>query len=242
MQSVFTQEMADIEYIVIDGGSTDGSKEYIEHYADKLCYWVSEPDDGIYNAMNKGILKSKGEIVVFLNSGDYYISDNLLQYLATKMKIDEADIFVGRFIFDNPVGKVIVASDNSRTIYQWDLKECNFPHPATFYKKSLFSKIGLFDESYKILGDFDFNARALIQEKVAFQYIDIITAFFRADGISNDPGKIDLFDQESRSIGKKYFKPEWLFKFIDNRKEKFNSSLLERLAATFFKKKLNRIF
>jgi glycosyltransferase involved in cell wall biosynthesis len=242
MQSVFAQSKADYEYIIIDGGSTDGSKEYIEQHVDKLSYWVSEKDAGIYNAMNKGIIKSTGEIVAFLNSGDHYVSDNLLQYLPTKMKLDKADIFVGRFIFDNPVGKVIVVSDNSRATYQWDLKNSNFPHPATFYKKSLFSKIGLFDESYKIVGDFDLNARALIQEKVAFQYINMVTAFFRADGISNNPVKKDLFDQEIKSIAAKYFNPEWLYTFIFNQKKKFYSPLLEKLFAVIYKKKLNKIF
>ena len=72
MQSVFEQTFTNYEYIIIDGGSTDGSKEWIAQHADKLAYWVSEKDGGVFNAQNKGIVKSKGEYLLFLNSGDYF--------------------------------------------------------------------------------------------------------------------------------------------------------------------------
>ena len=78
-ESVFNQTFQDFEYIVIDGGSTDGSKELIEQYHDKIDYWVSEPDSGIYNAMNKGIVRANGEYLQFLNSGDSLLGENILK-------------------------------------------------------------------------------------------------------------------------------------------------------------------
>ena len=77
--SVLNQSSADLEYIIIDGGSTDGSAELIKEYSDRIYYWVSEPDSGIYNAMNKGIRKASGEYLLFLNSGDALASDNIVE-------------------------------------------------------------------------------------------------------------------------------------------------------------------
>ena len=79
IESVIFQTFTDYEYIIIDGGSTDGSKQIIEQYADKITYWVSEPDSGIYNGMNKGIKVAKGEYCLFLNSEDYLLSNEILQ-------------------------------------------------------------------------------------------------------------------------------------------------------------------
>ena len=83
MNSVLSQTYTDFEYIVIDGGSNDGSKTIIEQHQDQLGYWVSEPDSGIYNAMNKGIAKANGEYILFLNSGDVLIDDTIIKYVCT---------------------------------------------------------------------------------------------------------------------------------------------------------------
>ncbi len=96
MQSVFAQSFTDYEYIIIDGGSTDGSKELIEENSGRLAYWVSESDNGIYHAMNKGILKAKGELLIFLNSGDFYVSPNLFSYSLRKFNYNKADLFFWR--------------------------------------------------------------------------------------------------------------------------------------------------
>ncbi|WP_373940767.1 glycosyltransferase [Polaribacter sejongensis] len=96
MQSVFDQTYKDVEYVIIDGGSTDGSKEYILDNAEKLAYWVSEPDNGIYNAMNKGIAKATGEYLLFLNSGDFLCDNYVLSKFSLELK--DADIYYGNLI------------------------------------------------------------------------------------------------------------------------------------------------
>ncbi|KAA9036413.1 glycosyltransferase [Ginsengibacter hankyongi] len=242
MESVFEQTFKDYEYIIIDGGSEDGSKELIETHSDKLSYWISENDNGIYNAMNKGIVRAQGDLIIFLNSGDYYVSNNLLLYASKRIDPGKADVFFCRFIFDNPVSNIIVVSDDSGNTYDWDLQNSNFPHPGTFYKRSVFLTIGVFDENYKILGDFDWNAKALINHRVAFQYVNLITAFFRADGVSNAAHHMNTFEHEKNKILSTYFRPAWLFKYINNHKDKIYGALLEKALGKMYKKKLNRVY
>ena len=242
MQSVFSQIFDDFEYIIIDGGSTDGSKEYIAEYQEKVDYWISEKDSGIYNAMNKGIRRAKGQLVMFLNSGDYYISPNLLSYFSKRIEQKRADLFFSRFIWDNPKGNVIAVSDNSNNIYDWNLKNSNFPHPATFYKKTLFEKIGLFDENFRILGDFDWNARALITHRIPFQYIDLVSTLFIADGVSNNEANKEVYESEMNIIINTYFQPSWLFRFIDRHKESIYSIFLEKTLGKVFRKRLNKVY
>lgn len=239
MRSVLEQNCSDFEYIVIDGGSTDGSREYIEASAERLAFCVSEKDSGIYEAMNKGLAKAEGTFVAFLNSGDYYVSNNLLQYAAKRLDAKKADVFFCRFIWDNPLGKVITISDNAGSKYDWHLQNSNFPHPATFYKRSIFDELGIFDESYKILGDFDWNCRALVTHRVRFQYVDIITAFFRAEGVSNSSATKSKFDEEMEKIIQQYFRPGWLFKYMSKQKK---NHVLQRVMASVFNKKMNRIW
>lgn len=238
MQSVFAQNFAGIEYIVIDGGSTDGSKEYIEQNSDKLAYWISEKDTGIYAAMNKGIMAAKGELIIFLNSGDYYVSDNLFLYAKNRIDINKADLFFCQFIWDSPKANVIAVSDSNRNLFDWHLMNSNFPHPATFYKRRLFSRIGLFDESFKILGDFDWNARALIKSRVSFQYVNLVTVFFRADGVSNQSSHKDLYEKEISRIFSAYFDPAWLHKWAN----KYDNLLVQKFLAKVFKKRMNRVY
>ncbi len=97
IESIVKQTFKDFEYIIIDGGSTDGSAEVIKEFADKITYWVSEPDKGIYNAMNKGILHAKGEYLLFLNSGDWLADDDLLSKVFCEPRT--ADIIYGHMNF-----------------------------------------------------------------------------------------------------------------------------------------------
>lgn len=241
MESVFSQTFTDYEYIIIDGGSTDGSKEYIEHHSDKLAYWVCEPDGGIYQGMNKGILKSNGDMVCFLNSGDFYVSSSLFKELVDSLQPIHASVFFGKFIWEEPNNDEVVISDHSCIRYHWDFRERNFPHPATIYRRSAFNKVGLFDENYKILGDYDWNARALIQYRLPFYYFSIVTAHFIAEGISMNKRFAVQRQKEQDIINSTYFKPTRLFFLVKKLKNIKGERFYKVILAFIFRKKLNKV-
>ena len=135
IESVVNQTFRDFEYIIIDGGSTDGSVEVIKKYADRIDYWVSEPDKGIYNAMNKGILQAHGEYLNFMNSGDCFYDEECLYKVSTSNL--KADIIVGRDYHCNPQ-----TGGEFRTIFPRRLSMFTFcksylPHQSTFFSKDL---------------------------------------------------------------------------------------------------------
>ena len=138
MKSVFEQSYNDFEYIIIDGGSNDGSKDLIESNSKKLSYWVSEKDNGIYNAMNKGTLKAKGEYVLYLNSGDYLVSSDVLKYVSTSL--NKFDIIFGDLFIETLTGEKSVKKYNDDISFSYFINE-SLPHPASFISKNLLKNI-----------------------------------------------------------------------------------------------------
>ena len=152
IESVVSQTMCNFEWIIIDGGSTDGSRELIENNSEYISYYVSEPDKGIYNAMNKGIMASHGDYLLFLNSGDYLYDENVIKQVIPLLK--DRDIYVGRI---NSLGK-----DNASEEEQADfspegiLRKLTFtwiPHQASFFKRTLFDTYGMYREDQRIVSD-----------------------------------------------------------------------------------------
>lgn len=156
ISSVVSQTYKDIQYIIIDGASTDGSVEVIKKYHENIDYWISEPDRGIYNAMNKGILKATGDYVLFLNSGDYLISSDIIDDISHELDSNE-DIVFG-LLKTYPSG-IIGYTDIHLPLTLLDFfKSSPIPHPASFIKRELFQKIN-YDESLKIVADWSFFYR-----------------------------------------------------------------------------------
>lgn len=193
IDSVITQTYKDFEWIIIDGGSTDGSKELIEKYADRFVYWVSEPDKGIYNAMNKGIREAKGDYLLFLNSGDSLFSNSVLSDIftpPTHFSGENADVIYGNMA-SNENGerpRLLKQFLAKADITLSDLYKKSLPHQATFIRRSLFKKYGLYDESLKILSDRKFFIKAIGFGGVSVSYRNIPVAYFDGNGISStDP-------------------------------------------------------
>ncbi len=176
IQSVINQTFKDFEYIIIDGASTDSSVEIIKKYQDKIDYWVSEPDTGIYNAMNKGIKVAKGEYLLFLNSGDWLLNNTILAEVFSE-NFDE-DIVYGNI----QIGDKLIYPHKKITLRI--LMNSFIPHPASFIKRNLFEKIGLYDEKYKAASDWKFFLQALILENCTYKHIDKNISFFEEGGIS----------------------------------------------------------
>lgn len=204
IQSVVGQTYDDIEYIVIDGGSTDGSKELIETHAAKIHYWVSEPDSGIYNAMNKGIRAAKGEYLLFMNSGDcFFESDTLAK--AEALMVENCGIYYGDLIYYNKRKKKLEDWIFPNKLSLGFFIENSLPHQGSFIKRNLFDAISMYNENLKIASDWEFFVIAICVEKVSYKHIGIVISEYDFTGISSDPKNYDLVASEKKITFDKYF-------------------------------------
>lgn len=209
IESVISQSFNDFEYLIIDGGSSDGTVEIINQYKNRLDYFISEKDGGIYNAMNKGIERSSGEYLLFLNGGDYLYNNDVLK------KIFESgfneDIIYGDTVLENSLERksfkdVVI---NDRYLFNYYL-----PHPASFIKRYLFEKYDYYNENYKIAGDYEFFLRVIKKYRATVKYIFEIVSVYNNDGISSNPKYLKLQLQERRRSQKKYFSLMFLLKML----------------------------
>ena len=148
IESVVSQTFDNIEYIIIDGASTDKSIDVILSHKDKISYWVSEPDTGIYNAMNKGIRKANGDYLLFLNSGDYLVDETVIESVFVERP--QSDIVCCRCNVSQD-GKVIWVSNPPQRVTFATLFFQGLNHQSTFIKRSLFMDLGLYDESLIVI-------------------------------------------------------------------------------------------
>lgn len=185
IQSIINQTYDNVEYIIIDGGSTDGTLDIIKKYEDRIDYWVSEKDKGISDAFNKGVKAAKGEYINFQGDGDGFVSSESLEQVFTNINQDE-DIFVSARIHRVDVdGKEMFTS---RHIENFDKKSLLFkmslPHQGLFTHKSYFEKYGLFNVNNTFCMDYEHLLRAYKEfPKVVTK--NVVVARWRADGIGN---------------------------------------------------------
>lgn len=203
IESVVGQTFHDIEYVVIDGGSTDGSVDVIKEYADKINYWVSEKDNGIYHAMNKGVKAAHGEYALFLNSGDCLCNEHVI---ATVFEHElKADIVCGDIINDK--GGRMDAPE--KVTMEYFMLGC-LPHPSSFIRRKLFD-IHPFNEQYMIGGDWEFFMFHLIRQDVSYQHIELPVTFFDTTGISSTSiGRSKEEQQLAQSAIEEILKPRVL--------------------------------
>lgn len=204
IESVLNQNFIDFEFIIIDGNSSDGSKELIESVSDRLSFWVSEKDGGIYNAMNKGIHASKGDYIQFLNSGDALANENVLEYIFKN--IDEThgqyDFYYTDII--NQLNKNIHYYPNHLTFKHFF--EFTINHQATFFKKELFEKYGGYSEHYKIVSDWEFYMKILFLYNASYLHLSEPAVLFDfSDGISTSSNFTTLMNNERSDVFKKHF-------------------------------------
>jgi len=179
--SVLDQDYDNIEYIVIDGGSTDGTIDILKKYDRQLAFWTSEKDNGIYDAMNKGVKKATGAIIGIINSDDFYFPHTISK-IVTAYKTGKAAIIHGNQLIIKEYGNYCcfkVSKPDLTRIF-------NYPsifHPTCFVDKQVYNKIGLFDDRLKVIADYDFLLRA-VENQIDFIYIDEILTGFRTGGAS----------------------------------------------------------
>ena len=197
INSVISQTYPDIEYIIIDGASTDCSVKKIKASEKSLHYWISEKDNGMYEAMNKGILRSTGDYLLFLNSGDTFLNDVTLQNAIKEFSSE--DIIYGNI--------QSIAGDNTfrKELYP-DILNLSFfitgaiPHQGMFIKKTAFSIVGLYSEKLKICSDWKFQIDSICKFKCSYKHINQTIANFPGNGISSLPENQSIITKEKESV------------------------------------------
>ncbi|WP_281637402.1 glycosyltransferase family 2 protein [Flavobacterium marginilacus] len=198
IKSVITQTYLDFEFLIVDGDSTDRSKDVINQYSTSINYHISEPDTGIYNAMNKGIKASKGEYLLFLNSGD--VLNGMTAVNDFVNNIDFAgDIIYGDYKFQTG-GKIF--PDNLSPLF---FVRTSLPHQSTLFKREVFDKMGLYDERYKVVADRAFYIKCFLSNQFIFKHINYPLTVFDLSGVSNDPRHNEKHLLESESMFREYY-------------------------------------
>jgi len=186
IDSVLNQTYKNIEYIIIDGASTDGTIEVVQSYGDKITKFVSEPDKGLYDAMNKGIKLATGDVIGILNSDDFYIDEFVIEKVVKVFEEKDVDSLFADLVYVKPdnVKKTVRHYDSSKFhpekfAYGW------MPaHPTFFVKRSVYEKYGLFKTDYKIAADYELLVRFLYKYNLKYFYLQEVIIKMRMGGMS----------------------------------------------------------
>lgn len=178
IESIVYQTYKNYEIIIIDGNSTDNTHAIIRNYSKSIAYWESEPDSGVYEALNKGIKKARGTWLYFLGSDDLLYDKNVLSRIFNDYGTTATDVLYGNVVFRHSKKKWLGRFD------LWKLTQHNICHQALFFKKSIFSVLGFYDCRYKILADYEFNFRWIANPRIRRRYIDEIIAVYNETGLS----------------------------------------------------------
>ena len=224
IDSVAFQTYANKELIIIDGGSTDGTVDILKSNDEKITYWESKEDRGIYHAFNKALTYSKGEWIYFLGSDDYLWERQSLSNIAQKLEnIEDSDV---KLVY----GKVAIVSESGETLQivnkPWNqikslfLQGCYLCHQGVFHHKNLFEKHGQFDESFAITGDYEFLLRELkLRDSQPLFIPDVTVAAMQTGGFSSSPQhRISILQEYARARKKNHvlvwFPFAWLWSYI----------------------------
>lgn len=217
MDSVTQQTYPHKELIIIDGKSTDGTVELIESNRDKISYWLSEPDQGIYNAWNKALPMAKGDWICFLGADDFFWDNKVLERMANHLDKLASSIRVA-------YGRIMVLDADGNELYPlgepWHKIKERFkynmciPHPGVMHRRNLFEQYGEFDESFRIAADYEFLLRELPMAEAYF-FPDIIVAGMRQGGVSSTSANLWIALAEIRRAQRMHgYFPPWHLKFI----------------------------
>lgn len=188
MQSVLGQSYKNIEYVIIDGKSKDNTVNLINEYKDKLGYFISEKDKGLYDAMNKGILAATGDVIGILNSDDLYQDSDVITAVMQQFNADpKLDVLYGDLVYvkSDDTNKV-VRNWKSKTYYKRFFENANVPpHPSLFVRRKVYKEAGLFDLEYKLAADYEFMLRAFKKHNFKSKYINRLIIKMRLGGATN---------------------------------------------------------
>lgn len=187
MISVFGQTYQDIEYIIVDGGSVDGTLDVIKKYEQRIYRWTSNSDKGIYEALNKGLKMASGEIVGFLHADDFYAHEAVIEKVVADMSSKGADSCYGDLLY-------VDKKNTGKTVRYWRSGACGEgcfergwmpPHPTFFARRELYERYGYFDVNFRISADYELMLRFLKRYKISTSYIPEVLVKMRMGGASN---------------------------------------------------------
>lgn len=199
IQSVVAQTVTDFEFIVIDGGSSDSSVDLLKKYAQRISFWSSEKDNGIYDAQNKGVSKANGEYLIFLNAGDCFYNDFVVEKFYAFVEKHNPKVIYGN-------SNVVNADGSSYVLTPPDLLDLNFwyantlNHQAVFFNSSLFKQYGLFSTHYKYVSDFEHLFKIYVKEPSGFYHFDTVVCNYDNTGITSKDEFHQLIIQERKQI------------------------------------------
>ena len=205
-ESISGQTFREFEWIVVDGLSEDGTVRILSPYKAHIHTLLSERDNGVYHAMNKGARLARGEYLLFLNGGDMLAGDNVLQESFAVPGC--ADILIGDMIARRHDGTQRVMTCNDDMLKPQHLWTASFPHPSTFIRRELFVALNGYDESFRIAADYDLFARAVLANCASIGLLRRVVSIFRVGGLSTASKWRALRDAESQRIRRRYT-PKW---------------------------------
>ena len=233
--SLYSQSCQDFEHIIIDGNSKDGSHIIGEHFAQKGSTFISEEDSGIYDAMRKGVVCSSGKFIAFLNAGDIYINEQVVERLLGFIKTqgnEEVQAFYGNKLYQNQRGEITRYWRPGRFhrlkyLYGWMT-----PHQSTIVRANLYSELGSFRTDLRIAADYELMFRFFVKQKISPVYLETDIVLMQAGGVSNSDFRSVLrsnFEVLKSWWFNGYLPPVWIFmtkpgtkllQFIDQRNDR----------------------
>ena len=202
IQSVISQTFKYFEFLVIDGASNDGSLEIIQKNKTAIHHSISEPDTGIYNAMNKGIKKANGDFVIFMNSGDTFCNENVLKNCSSEINTD-FDLFYGDAYFITKNETVKVEYPDKLSFHFFTIN--SLCHQACFIKRSLFYDIFFYNENFKIISDWEFMIYIICNRNIKYKHLNQFITNYNYEGISSKTETIELIKNETKKVMETYF-------------------------------------
>ena len=187
IESVLSQTYKNIEYIIIDGASTDSTMDVVNEYKDKISKIISEPDKGLYDAINKGIKEATGDVIGLIHSDDFYLDNLVIQRVVDTFKKENKHMLFADLLYIKGDNKDKVLRYYSAKNFTVKKLKYGFmpPHPTLFVKKEVYEKYGLYKIDYKIAADYEMFVRLLLVNKLSFSYIHLPIVKMRVGGVSS---------------------------------------------------------
>jgi glycosyltransferase involved in cell wall biosynthesis len=203
IESIINQTWINFEFIIIDGGSTDDSVATIEKYDKYINYWISEKDSGVYDAMNKAIQLANGSYLNFMNSGDFYYTNTILEEIHSKFNKDVGVLYGDSFYFNDQGYDKIEKTPLKLSFTHFVNSGIN--HQASFIKRNLFFKYFMYNIAYKIGADWEFFLYVICKKNESYEHLEKTICYYDFSGISAISENLDLYHSERESILKKHF-------------------------------------